>query len=426
MFLKKNNNTISFLLSKGFFSIFSSQFLNKIILFGSSILLVRILSVQEFATWSYALNILNFFLLIQGLGVTSGILQYSSSAKSEDESLSYFKLGLVFGVIVNIIISIFILVFAIYVKLPISGSAGILKILFLIPLITLVFEIIQIYLRASLRNNLFSILSSLNSILLLVCSVLGALIFNVQGVVYGRYLTYLMCILVGYFLLKDSFKKIKKVKFPNLEQRKEFFKYSIVSSFNNSISSIVYLIDAFMVGLILKDDVILASYKVATLIPFNLVFIPLSIMIFAYPYFAKLSNEKLKIKTYYIKLVKYLLVLNFIISLILIIFAPLIIKLIFGDNYLHGNTVEIFRLLVFGYFIAGTFRIPAGNILASLKKVNFNMITTIISGLLTVLLNFYFISNFGAIGAAIATVSVFIVSSVVSNIFLFMILKRDI
>lgn len=77
-------NKIDFLVKKGFFYIFSSNVVNKIIQFASGIFLVRLLSKEEFGIYSYAQNILSFFLLFSGLGVTSGMLQYISET-SEDK-----------------------------------------------------------------------------------------------------------------------------------------------------------------------------------------------------------------------------------------------------------------------------------------------------------------------------------------------------
>ena len=66
------------------------------------------------------------------------------------------------------------------------------------------------------------------------------------------------------------------------------------------------------------------------------------------------------------------------ISFVLIIFAQLIIRIVFVVEYM--DSVLPFRILSFGYLIAGTFRIPGGNIIANLKKVKANFYNSIISG----------------------------------------------
>ena len=71
-----------------------------------------------------------------------------------------------------------------------------------------------------------------------------------------------------------------------------------------------------------------------------------------------------------------------------------------------------------GYFISGTFRIPSGNILSSMKEVKVNFYNSIISGVANILLDIALIKKMGSNGAAIATVAVYIISSLISNIYL--------
>ena len=70
--------TVRKLQSKGLFDIFGANVINKILAFLSSIFIVRILTKDEFGTYAYLQNILSFFLLLNGAGVTSGYLQYGS------------------------------------------------------------------------------------------------------------------------------------------------------------------------------------------------------------------------------------------------------------------------------------------------------------------------------------------------------------
>ena len=77
-----------------------------------------------------------------------------------------------------------------------------------------------------------------------------------------------------------------------------------------------------------------------------------------------------------------------------------------------------FRILSLGYLIAATFRIPAGNVIASLRKVKVNFYNSIVSGSANVVLDIILIKRYGSNGAAIATVLIFIISSIISNIYL--------
>lgn len=75
-----------------------------------------------------------------------------------------------------------------------------------------------------------------------------------------------------------------------------------------------------------------------------------------------------------------------------------------------------------GYIIAGTFRVPYGNILASLGLVKANFINAIFSGIANIVLDVVLIIKYGSIGAAYATLIVFMISSFIH----FMFIKREI
>jgi len=76
--------------------------------------------------------------------------------------------------------------------------------------------------------------------------------------------------------------------------------------------------------------------------------------------------------------------------------------------------------------MAGSFRIPAGNVIASVRKVKINLYNSILSGVLNILLDIVLIYKFGSIGAAIATTSIFIISSIISNVYLFIYFKKQV
>lgn len=412
----KENKDLLFLVRNGFFHIFSANVINKIIQFGISVIIVRVITKEAFGMWSYANNILSFFLLVEGLGVVPGLLQFASSSKTKEEKLSYLKYALLVGILFNLGLAIAILLFTTFFQLPVRGSTEILRYLFLIPLVNVFFNILQIFLRSDLRNKQFSIVTVINTLTFFFGVLIGGYLFDILGIVWGRYLSYIISSFIALWFVKDYYKIFVNVKIPNKEQRQDFLKFSIVSMLTNTISQMLYLLDTFLIGIIIQSGTVVASYKTATLIPFALNFIPSSVMTFAYPYFAKHKDDKNLVKNYFLKLQKYLLLFNLVISILLIVFAPFVIRVIFGPEYL--DSVLPFRILSFGYLIAGTFRIPAGNIIASLKKVKVNFYNSIISGGANIVLDIILIKNYGSVGAAVATVAVFVVSSFVSNIYL--------
>ena len=406
-------NLIQFIIKNGFLHIFSASVINKIIQFCSSVILIRFFPKEQYGQYSYAGNILNFFLLVEGLGVCSGLLQYASENRSGEQKLGVVKLSLRYGLLFDAFLGFAIFIFSLIFILPIAGSVEILRWMFLIPLFTLFFNIVETYLRATLRNIQYSVLSVINTALFLVCAVIGVIWYGVWGVIIGRYVAYIISDIIAFLVIKKDFLALKYIELPEITFRREFLKYSIICMLSNSISGLLYLIDTFLVGFIIKESTVVAAYKTATVIPFALNFIPLSVMTYAYPHFAKINKDKVKFKKFFTMLLRYMAILNASISFGLFIFAPFIIQLVFGSAY--SDSISPFRVLSIGYFFAGTFRIPAGNLLGAIKKVKVSLYESIICGALNIILDVLFITWWSSTGAAISTSSIYVVSGLIVN-----------
>ena len=110
------------LFKKGFFHIFGSEFLSRVIGFATGIIIVRVLSKELFGVYSYANNILGFFLLLSGLGVQSAVLQFCSEKEQSAEKLPFFKYGLKLGLWINALISEALIGFTLLFRLPIEAA----------------------------------------------------------------------------------------------------------------------------------------------------------------------------------------------------------------------------------------------------------------------------------------------------------------
>lgn len=410
-----NKKEIKDLLSKGLIQIFSANFINKIIQFTTVLLLTRIISVTEYGSFSYAQNTMNFALLLEGLGVTSGILQYSSVATEPSEKYKFFGFGVKLGFIFNILISALLMIYSIWGAVAISSSRHYLFIMSFIPLFSIMYNTIQSYLRSTLRNKEYSRLTVFNTVAYFAFTVSLSYMMSANGLVLGMYIAYFSTIVYGIYLIREDIKKFKFINIKEKSVKFQFIKYSVITVLSNAMSQILYLLDSQLIGIFTQSEELLANYKVATTIPFNINFIPMSLMVFVYPYFANNNDNKQWVKDKLLKLIKALGALNLLISLGGIIFAKPIFYIIFPK---YTEAITAFRILMVGYFVTGTFRIPFGNILASLGNVKANLINAIITGSINIVLDVILISKFGSIGAAITSLSVAVISSILQGIFI--------
>ena len=175
------------------------------------------------------------------------------------------------------------------------------------------------------------------------------------------------------------------------------------------------MVDIFIIGIYVTDERLIASYKVATVIPTAITFIPSAIITYVYPYFAMNRKNMEWTKTNYKILLKWVAILNVVITLGLIIIAKPLIITIYGKNYL--DSLQCFRILVFSYFFSGTFRIISGNLLVTQRRVGINLFISIISGVLNIVFNIILIPKLGNLGAALTTTLIVLISSLFSTFF---------
>jgi O-antigen/teichoic acid export membrane protein len=414
--INKAVSTARWAIKNGFAHIFSSQVLNKALQFITSIFLVRILSRDTYGTWIYASNTLNMFVLIQGLGLSAGILQFVSKTDDRSEMKSVLLFGLSRGAFINVLLAFLIFSVSFLFPLRISESNQVFRHLLFVPLLIGIFESLQNYFRGSIQNSKYSTYNILNTALFLLFSVFGAIWFGISGLVFSRYASFfftIAIIVIANLQLfrthRDSYKIVGT-------QKRAIFHFSAYSSASGSVSALLFLLDTFLIGLIIAETSIVASYKTATQIPFALTLIPSSIMVFLYPFLVKATRDRKKLLSYLFGVIASLGVLNIIITSLLIIFADFIIVLLFGAEY--RDSIAPFRVLAIGYFVTGTFRIPLGNLMSALGKVREGLVLVILSGIINIVLDIVLILAWGSIGAAYATLIVFVFSSVTTSAFL--------
>lgn len=416
-------NNLQKLYKTGFFHIFTANVINKILLFCNGIFIVKVLSKESFGIYSYSQNLLSLFLLFSGLGINNGLLQFASrSSKEEREDIFRFTFKL--GVMINIILTGIVILYCKFGNFKIEEGRKILFYMIGFPIFTIIIDSFLIYWRAELRNKEMSILSIINTSSTVIFMIAGGYLYDLQGVILGKYIGFIIVVvvIVKYTTLEKIKSYLLKTKL-TFRLKKEIIKYSFAAQVNNSIISFIHMIDIFSIGLLIGDKYILASYKAANIIPFGLEFIPASIMMYIYPYFVINNKNKEWISRNYKKVIYTLLGMNLFIVGFILIFGKFIILKVFGQEYI--DSIKIFKVLCIGYFFTGTFRILGANILFTLGKPKFNIYSSVIACISNIILNYFLIQKYGSVGAAYATVIVFIIWSIFVNLFIWRELKYE-
>ena len=409
---EKISTGIKKLISTGFVHIFGANTLNQVLSFLSGIVLVRVLTKADYGCFSNALNIYQFFLLLSGIGISSGILQMCSEYSDEPEkSKKIYDWGSTFGIKVNVMLSVCILIVGLFIPISIEGTNELLVCFWALPIFTLIYEMSIAKMRGDIKAKEYSYSNIVNMVFYCGLSILGAIIMASKGLILGRYLAYILTSI--FIAIKYRvFPSFKKVTLDN-KIKTLLLKVSLISVVNNGLSTLFNLLEVFILGIVVSDSTVTASYKVATTIPTALNFIPSAFAVYVYPYFARHIGDSKWVRKNYLRSLLGLGVINGAIAIILILIADPLVNIIFGMQY--ADCVSLFRILVIGYFIGGTFRVLSGNLLVSQRKLLYNTVVAVIGCVISIAANVILIPRHGSLGAAWAHICVLTITGILNT-----------
>ncbi len=407
-----NIKTIWGKLRNGILQILGANTINKVVAVLSNMVITRVLSTDDYGTWSYVLNQYTYFSIISAFGLVNGALQFGAENSNKEKRYVYFKYCLNKGFLINLLL-LTIGIVGSYFRNPALPNA---KYYLMAYIPVLIFEyVVRLFttiLRCENKIKEYARILNINTVLIALGTCLGAFL-GIGGVVFGKYIAYITTLLIMAFMMKGEISSLKindGVLFDT--EIKELWRFSIMACISSALNSLLYLIDVTMVATLMKDATQTAIYKVSTFAPNALSFIPASVAIYILPTLIANKNNKqwmqMHVKRYYL----YFGLVNLFITFGVVLFAPLIIRILSGSKYI--SAVPLFRILMIGYAISATFRTLSANILFGLKKIGINMVINVVSSLADIFMNYFFVSKYGAAGAAYATVISEIIASVIA------------
>lgn len=394
-----------FIKNKGLF-VATSLLFSKLLTFLTQIILIRLLSKEEYGSLVYLLSFLIFFIPITGFGSYQGLLRFGAlteeiSTKNQLYSYSFFK-SLFFQFILSCI-------FAGILFYNISDYSHFIFIVILLIIRLFAYYYINLlfsYLRTINDNKKFSQANLLLNFSTFIFVLLSAYFYGFFGSLIAFCLAPLTLLI---YVKKSHFINFKSLKL----DKKFFWSFSIYSTIAYLLGELVLFLDVYIIEYFLNKEAV-ADYKVLMLLPMNLMLFP---QIFLQTDFPKLSFYH-KNKSYLSAYIKNYLVIFIsfsIISLLLLYFSnDFLIKFIFGENYQGGF---LFMILSFFVLIFCCFGVLFSNFLSAIGKENYNSITTLISLIFFVIFALYLVPILKISGMVYALGVYFIISSISKMIF---------
>lgn len=400
------------LLRGGFFHILFGNTLTKMIAFISSIVIVRLVSKEDYAYLAYADNLYSYANLVAGLGMSTAVLKFCSPNQENDKA--YMMFAMKYGNIFQIALSFIIVIYASFVALPFPGARYLVITLAMYPVLTNIVTTIQNYVRAHLNNKLYVRISVVQTISVFGCSVVFVLGIGVFGIVVARYIAIVLSIIVAWKFLKSNLWKINSEKL-KANQAKAFLAMALSMMIANLFSSMLANNEMALINYLISDEITTANYKVANLIPSQLTFVTSSVVVYYFPIISNMKVDKLvwnKVKR--IGVFTGIIIIG--ITVFLMFFSPLIIELAYGNRY--HDALGLFQLFWVVYCINAGFRMIPLNMLPALGITKFNAFLSVITCIVHFIIDYIFISYFGITGAGVASASVYLISGAIGWVYL--------
>lgn len=396
---------------------FIASVISMILGFVITILLGRYFGAGDLGLYRMASTIYGIVILVAAVGFPAAMIKYVAEYRGDRERTSEIVSS---GVITSLFLGLGFSVLFYF-------SSGIFAEIFKMPELSGLIKLLSpVFPFAMVNGSLFGLLNGLRemkkygiativqSVLMVVITVLLIYYgFGIAGTVIGMVLSsvgsclYLVLVSRCYFeITHRGYIQTTKMMFS--------FGWKIVAS--NSINQINYQADTILIGYFLTATDV-GYYGVALVLSKFFWLIPSAIQTITYPATSEYwsNNNHLVLNTMIEKSMKYTAYILLPIGIGVGFFAKEIIILIFGAKFIYA--VLPLQILIVGTVIAGIEK-SIGSSLTSIGRIDVNLQLTALGAIVDLILNLLLIPRYGIVGAAIATITSYIIGALLTFYFI--------
>lgn len=408
---------LSSLWKKGALYILCGSFLMKAAAFLGSIVLVRVLPKAEYGLLGYMENLYTYAYLLAGLGLNNAVFRYVVLEDTMSGKKGVIDFVSKLGTIINLILMISLCILSYYYphSSSFSAASSLLPIMLLAIPLQFLFDTGTFSLRALFENRAYAIFAVLAAVGIWGSKALGSSVAGLTGAVYSWPITYaVMAVLVMLYLKVNVFISTTGTT-PSDDQKSKMLFFSIQYMLTNGLWVMFLQNDLLLIGALSGSPIEVASYKVAYAIPAAMSILSNSIGTFVAPYFVKNESNKIWVwKNYLMVLFASVLGIG-LLSLLLFILCKPVVLFLYGEQYI--DSIIVMRILLIASFLSNAVRYTAANLLAAMGYVRVNLAVSALGIVLQVVLDFCLIPKLGMLGAAICSVTVYFIMSLIITVY---------
>ncbi len=390
------------LLARSSVIVFVGLALSKIIIYLYRIITARYFGPEVYGLFSLAVMISALFASFSAFGLSEGLLRYVSLflGRKQTNKIRY-SVRMVAAVvsISSIVAGVILFFFAEIIAVGIFHDSSLVLFLrifaFSVPLAAIA-NVLLLTLRAYEEIQWFSfitnILRNLAKLLLLIAFI--ALGVKSSGVAFSYVLGLAIMLLVSYYVMKYKVSKLWLSQDLPKKERKEIMRtivaYSLPLVFVSVIQSSTFWADSFFLGYF-KTAREVGFYAAALPIATLLSIVPELFMQLLFPMITKhYAKNKLDLMRELTKqIMKWIILLNLPLLILIFIFPDIALKILFGNEYLIA--ANALRLLAGSIFIASVFSTLSYHLMLSLGKSRLILFNSVAAMVVSIFLNYFLI-----------------------------------
>lgn len=366
----------------------------------------RYLGPSNFGVLNYGASIITFFSVICSLGLENVIIKYFIDNPKKNNTILFSAIAIRALTAVLSIIVIYIMVSLIHYDDKIVKSVIILQSL---ALIFNSFDTIDYWFQSILMSKYVVLAKSIARVFVSIWKIY--LLISNASLAFFALSSTIEAVILGIILLVIYFKKNKI----NISISKRYSTELVLDSYHFILSGLLVSLftqmDKIMLGnLIGKESV--GVYSVAANIATLWYFVPLAVINSARPIILKKKqNSILDYQRNLKQLYAFIFWLGVLVSLFITLFSNIIIKYLYGQQYIEASVPLVILIWSSIFSLLGTAR----NIWIVSEGVNkYTKYYFLIGIIANFLLNYIFIDLFGALGSALATLVAQIITTIIA------------
>ncbi|WP_459210260.1 flippase [Aquimarina rhabdastrellae] len=401
-------------MQKGFLNIiwgvFSKLFSGlKLAIFG--IMVARYLGPEKFGIISYVVSFVSLLSVLAEFRLNNILLREISKGNNIEKLLgTSFYICFFFATIGYLTLS--------FIAYSIKDSIDIkiFIVLYGLSYFFQMFRFLRAYFIAKQKNNIIVKSELITTIIILLLTyILIILKTSITYFIILRVLDLLLFSVIMLTFYNNKYGKIKKWKYDKSIKNK-LIKDSFPLVLSGFALIVFQKIDQIMIKHFIDSEAV-GQYAAAVSVTSIIAFIPIVISESLVPILVKIREKD---NDQYIwfrqRFSDFLTWSSILMSFVIMITSPIIIKLLYGESYLPS--IEIMKIFAWKGFFIGIGAV-AGQIMIIENTHQISYIKSIVGGCVNLILNFFFIQEYGSIGAVWASILAFAASSYITHLFIF-------